>query len=365
MLARGNCSFGTCVPGAARDIMEIELTKQVTPVSTDTDYQSKIEQEKNRFAADLDVHALPNIFHYWSDSYVRPMLQEVGFSHPDDLFVKFLHESSVRSGCTDTAAFLSIGSGNCDTEVRVAKLLLDRGVSDFTIECLDLSPVMLDRGRELAASEGVERHLKFSEGDFNQWQSQRKYHGIMANQSLHHVLNLEGLFDETRLALEPNAYFVISDMIGRNGHQRWPEALQGVHRFWAELPNDFRHNLLLNRYEEAYENWDCSLEGFEGIRAQDVLPLLLERFKFYIYVGFGNLVDPFVDRCFGHHFDDKGKWDRRFIDRVHEADEQGFRDGTLKPTHMMAVLTVGTPPERRYARGLSPEQSVRRVGSDE
>ena len=333
-------------------------------MSEDVDYQNKIEAEKNRFAANLDVHALPGIFHYWPHNYVRPMLEEVGFSHPDELFAKFLHESFVSGARTHAPTFLSIGSGNCDTEVRVAKLLLERGLTDFSIECLDLSAVMLARGRELAASEGVERYLDFSEGDFNLWRSQRAYDGIMANQSLHHVLNLEGLLDEVRLALAPHAYFVTSDMIGRNGHQRWPEALQDVQRFWSELPLDFRHNLLLNRYEESYDNWDCSVEGFEGIRAQEVLPLLLERFEFYIYVGFGNIIDPFVDRCFGHHFDDKGKWDRRFIDRVHEADEQGLRDGRLKPTHMMAVLTVGTPPARRYARGLSPQQSVRRVGRD-
>lgn len=329
-------------------------------MSDNADYQNKIEAEKNLFAGNLDVHALPEIFHYWSHNYVRPMLEEVGFSHPDELFAKFLLESAQRGGGTEAPVFLSIGSGNCDTEVRVAKLLLERGMVDFSIECMDISTVMLQRGRELAAREGVERHLAFSEGDFNLWRSQRKYDGIMANQSLHHVLNLEGLFDEVKSALVNNAYFVTSDMIGRNGHQRWPEALEHVQRFWSELPLDFRHNLLLDRYEETHDNWDCSVEGFEGIRSQEVLPLLLERFQFYIYVGFGNVVDPFVDRCFGHHFDRQGKWDRRFIDRVHEVDEQGFRDGSLKPTHMMAVLTVGTPPARRYARGLSPEQSVRR-----
>jgi SAM-dependent methyltransferase len=329
-------------------------------MSDKSDYQAKIEAEKTRFAADLDVHALPEIFHYWSHNYVRPMLEEVGFNHPDELFAKFLHESSERSQATAAPVFLSIGAGNCDTEVRVAQRLLARGLSSFKIECLDLSPVMLTRGRDLALAEGVGDHLSFTEGDFNTWSANRVYDGAMANQSLHHVLHLEHLFDELKLSLAPAAYFVTSDMIGRNGHQRWPEAFERVQRFWSELPMDYRQNLLLNRYEEIYENWDCSDEGFEGIRAQDVLPLLLERFNFYIFAAFGNTVDPFVDRCFGHHFDATGKWDRRFIDRVHEADEQGFRDGTLTPTHMMAVMTAGEPPERRYARGMSPEAAVRR-----
>ncbi len=66
--------------------------------------------------------------------------------------------------------------------------------------------------------------------------------------------------------------FVTNDMIGRNGHQRWPEALEIVNQYWHELPEAYRYNKLLSRYEPEYMNWDCSTEGFEGIRAQDILP---------------------------------------------------------------------------------------------
>jgi len=33
-----------------------------------------------------DVHALPGIFHYWSDKYLRPKLEAFGFSNPDQFF---------------------------------------------------------------------------------------------------------------------------------------------------------------------------------------------------------------------------------------------------------------------------------------
>jgi len=95
---------------------------------------------------------------------------------------------------------------------------------------------------------------------------------------------------------------LIHDMIGRNCHQRWPEALKEVHRFWKELPTEYRYNRQLNRHEELYDNWDCSIEGFEGICAQDILPLLLERFDFHLFIGFANVVYLFIDRGFGHNF---------------------------------------------------------------
>jgi SAM-dependent methyltransferase len=255
--------------------------------------------------------------------------------------------------------FVSIGSGNCDTEVEVAKLLQERGLASFRIECVDINPDMLERGRKLAADEGLTDVVVPISGDFNSWEPARMYDGIFANQSLHHVVNLEGLFDAMYLALDERGSLVVNDMIGRNGHMRWPEALAPLQAFWKELPPEYRYNQQLKRMEEEFDDWDCSQYGFEGIRSQDVLPLLAERFEFETFTGFGNVVDIFIDRSFGHHFDAEGEWDRDFIDRVHAYDEAGLATGTLTPTHMLAILRKQPVAEPFFSRGLSPYRSIR------
>ena len=325
----------------------------------DTSYAGRIAAETGIYRDVAEVHDLPAIFHYWSNRHLRPMLETFGFSNPDQLFAKHLLESATRRGVA-APAFLSIGAGNCDTEVRVARLLRDAGLAEFTIECLDLNPAMLARGREMAEREGVGAHIVTTEGDFNRWTARRMYDGIIANQSLHHVVNLEGLLAEVRRGLAPRAFFIVDDMIGRNGHMRWPEALAAVRTFWRELPNEYRYNRQLERHERTYRNWDCSAESFEGVRAEDILPLLVERFHFHLFIGFGNVIDVFVDRSFGHNFDAEAAWDRDFVDRVHAFDEQGFAAGTLTPTHMMAVMTAEPDGDGAFARGLSPAMSVRR-----
>jgi SAM-dependent methyltransferase len=308
----------------------------------------------------MDINILPEIFHYRSNTHLRPMFEEYGFSNPDQFFGKYFRESAETCSGDDAPIFVSIGSGNCDTEVRVAKLMRSAGLSRFVIECLDMNPYMLQRGRELAEREGVAENIGFVEGDFNKWKATKHYTGVMANQSLHHVLNLEGLFDEIRRALNPRGYFIASDIIGRNGHQRWPEALAEVHRFWQELPSEHRYNRQLDRHETLCENWDCSLEGFEGIRAQDILPLLLERFDFPLFIGFCNVIDIFIDRSFGHNFNAGDEWDRAFVDRLHAFDEQALKTGTLTPTHMSALMTTQSCSRRFCSRGLTPEKSVRK-----
>ena len=323
-------------------------------------YRRRLEREIANYADDTNVHDLPEIFHYWSNRYVRPWFEAVDTTHPEDLFARYLLEAA-RCSDADTPRFLSIGAGNCDAEVGIARDLIGRGLERFTLECLDINPSMLERGRAMAEEAGVGEHLRFSQADFNDWRPEGRYDGILANQCLHHVQNLEGLFDGIHDGLTDTGLFITSDMIGRNGHQRWPEALEIVEREWQKLPERYRYNHQAQRLELEFINHDCSVESFEGIRAQDILPLLVERFSFHVFIAFGNVVDVFIDRAFGHNFDAESPEDRAFIDRLHAIDEQGFADGTLKPTHMVAVMARKSAPADApfHARGLSPEQAIR------
>ena len=305
--------------------------------SLPTGQRARLAAELDRFRDDADVHALPAVFHYWSNRYLRPKLEAIGAADPDEFFAKFLLQCYERCG-DGTRRFVSLGAGNCDTEVRLARSLIDAGCRDFTIECLELNDAMLDRGRRQAETEGVGAHVLPLQGDFNRWRPHRRFDGVVANHSLHHVSALERLFDTVCASLAPHAAFIVSDMIGRNGHQRWPEALAIVREFWRELPPSYRYNHQLRRQETEFLDWDCSTSGFEGIRAQDVLPLLVERFDFDVFLGFANAIDPFVDRGFGPNFSVESSWDRGFIDRVHARDESELSAGRLKPTHMFAVM---------------------------
>jgi len=326
--------------------------------STQSSYEIAKCKEIDAYKDVEDIHALPDIFHYWSHTYLRPVLLENNFSGIEDFFAKSLSANIPSEG---KPVFLSVGSGYCDTEIKVAQSLIQRGIRSFKFECLELNAGLLRRGREKAANEGLSDFFIFTEADFNYWQPKLSYSGVMANHSLHHVVNLEGLFDNIKKALfDQQGLFVVNDMIGRNGHQRWPEALTIVSQVWDQLPQSYRYNHQLNRHEAEFINWDCSGEGFEGIRSQDILPLLVERFRFNFFHGFANVVCPFIDRSFGHNFDASADWDRSLIDKLHQIDEDGFKSGKLKPTQMLAVMSTTVVNDPIYTRDLGPVFAVRK-----
>jgi len=62
----------------------------------------------------VDINVLPPIFHCWSHTYVRPILEEFEVSNPDEFFSKYLFDGAQRY-CEESPVFISIGAGNCDT----------------------------------------------------------------------------------------------------------------------------------------------------------------------------------------------------------------------------------------------------------
>ena len=322
-------------------------------------YRLKLLIEQGIYASVEQVHDVPAIENYCSEKYLAPLLESFGVQTDDDFFVGEILEAMDR--CPGPHRILSVGSGNCDTEIRFAERLRAAGRRDFVIECMDINAEMLRRGSTQAKAQGVAESIMPLRADFNAWQAPgRVYAAIIAHQSLHHVVNLEGLFEAIRGALLPEGIFVTSDMIGRNGHMRWPEAHEIVSKFWHRLPASYRYNHLLRATTEDYVNFDCSKAGFEGIRAQDILPLLVEKFSFKVFIPFRNVLDAFIDRGIGPNFDSARAWDRKFIDEVQAADVAAIAAGRVKPTHLLASMTATPLFTPRYPGNLSPEFCVRK-----
>lgn len=328
---------------------------EVPPISP---YCSRVQGELETFEG-VNVQDVPPIMHYWANTHVVPMVAPFGFTDALQCFRTYIARVCQRNP-NGTASLLSVGAGTCTSEITIAGWLREDSIENFVFECADINPTLLDQGRALAEEKQLSSHFRFAAFDVNSWQPDQQYHVVLALQALHHFVELEVLFDKIHRALRPDGYFLTDDMIGRNGHQRWPEALTFVNELWRQLPEKYRYNHSLKRYEEAYENWDCSTVGFEGIRSQDILPLLIERFSFDYFFAFGNVIDIFVDRSFGPNFSPDNEWDRAFIDRVHALDVREIEAGRVKPTHMMAAMTKGPVERPRIYKHLSPGFCVRR-----
>jgi SAM-dependent methyltransferase len=305
------------------------------------DYVEKVEKELEHFRTVKNVHDLPEIYLWFAKKYWRPIFESVGLNRLNDIYMSYMTKVFEQQGKhSGTVKMISIGSGNCDLEVELGKELVENGVGNWLFDCLEMNPDMIVRGKELAQKENLEKHFNFVNVDIKNWKVKKdEYNIVIANHSLHHFVDLEILFKKIHISLHPDGYFLTNDMIGRNGHMRWPEVLPILNSVWEGLEDKYKYNHQLKRVDKTFVNWDCSQEGFEGIRAQNILSLLVKTFSFDLFLGFGNMIDIFIDRSFGHNYDPESEKDRQIIDIIACIDQTMLENGTFKPTHIVAAMT--------------------------
>jgi SAM-dependent methyltransferase len=320
-------------------------------------YAERVAQEIARYAEVEEVHDLPPIYHHWSARHCLPLLVELGYAGLDELWDRHVAEIC-RARAPERARLVSLGAGHGETELGIAKRLADAGIENLELELLELNGQMLERAVADAAQLGLGDRVLPVEADLNTWTAQSDADVFFANHSLHHVVELERLFAEVKRTMRPGGVLLVNDMIGRNGHVRWPEARAIVDLVWATLPEKYRWNRYAGRADESYPDIDCSSEGFEGVRAQDILPLLLESFHPDVYVTFANVIDPFVDRLYGPNFDPADPADVALIEALGRLDEAALDLAIVTPTHLIGSFRAESVPAG-YPRGRSPERTLR------
>ncbi len=322
------------------------------------DYERRKRNEIINYQDITNIHDLPEIYHYWSTKYLKPKFEAIGYKGLNDFYIQQINAAGKR-GFDEVIRILSVGSGNCDTEIELAKLLLTQGDQHFQFSCIDLNPTMLDRGQQLASNSGLSERFEFFCCDINSWVPKTKYDVIFANQCLHHFVELERLFNCFQGAMKECGILLTNDMIGKNGHMRWPEAAIIMEALWSTLNKRYTYNHQKHQFDEKFVNWDCSQNSFEGIRSQDILPLLCERFYFDVFVGFSNLITPFIDRAYGHNYRPDNQLDCQFIEIVAKMDDHLIDNGVLKPTQMVAAISKIELGAEQCFRHRSSKNSIR------
>ncbi len=323
-------------------------------------YVQKVKEQIRQYENTENMHGqLSDMFRYWQIKYFKPRFLEVCDANNHlEFYWKPFKNRIEKTGCKD---LISFGSGDAQVEVGVAAGLKNQGVNDFKFHCVELSPAQITRARAVVDKAGLSENFVFIEADFNSWESNGQvFAGAMCHHALHHVLDLEHLIAAIRSALHPLGCFVSIDVVGRNGHMRWPEALEIIEKIWDFLPEEKRHHHILQTMDQEYVNRDCSTEGFEGIRSQDILPILNDHFKFEKFLAFGNLIDVFTSRGFGANYNSNDDKDKAFIDFIQFLNDLLIDLGHIKPTRMCAVMVLESDQPTKTYKHWTPQFCIRK-----
>jgi SAM-dependent methyltransferase len=231
-----------------------------------------------------------------------------------------------------------LGAGSCALELNYIVPSLKEPTS-CVLECSDINEEIMATGRELAAGQNIA--FKAMVMDINDLRLDSEgYDIIMCWASLHHFVNLDHIAAMINKGLKPGGLFISMDICSRNGFRLWPETKEVVEAFWEVLPRQYRVAHTIGPepvYCDTYPDMDCSKDGFECIRSEDVIPSL-ERNLERIHLIFAHtLARRFFDSMFGPNFDMNKDFDRSFFKLVTEFDELALRTGRLRPETFFGV----------------------------
>lgn len=314
-----------------------QLTEGRLRVGTDA-YQRHTKEEIDHYRklyekADADrerlIERVPGVWeevHRRADERIRALTGNDMRSH-------VLERLQSRPG----VRMLSLGSGPGGVELMFA-----REAPEAEIVCMDLNPDLLKLGRASAQGEGLP--VRFEQADLNTVKlPPREYDLLFCHASLHHVLELEWLFEQMRGALRPGGEVIAVDVISRSGYRMWPETREVVRKIWATLPDRYRINHTGYREKRVdKEIWDLDTrtKGMECIRSEDIVPLLEKTFRRRAFAGYLSLCRRFFDTMYGPNFDLSRPMDLAFLDWVWQLDCYNIDTEVLRPESFFGIYSL-------------------------
>ncbi len=145
---------------------------------------------------------------------------------------------------------------------------------------VDVAEKALEEARKEAASASLD--ITYEQGDLNSIQLKpASFDLVLAQNCLHHVLQLEHLADQIHRSLTPQGALWIDDYVGETQFQYSEKRIETANAVLALLPEKFRTNRATGKIVDQVKRPVPGrlISPFEAIRSAEIMPVFLERFE--------------------------------------------------------------------------------------
>lgn len=203
-----------------------------------------------------------------------------------------------------------------------------------SIVAVDFAQDSVDRARALAQEAGITQ-IDYRVLDLERDSLDGPYDAIFANDVLHHIADLEGLYLRIIGALKPAGKFLFNEYVGPNRFQYSDERMDLINRYFRLLPDRLRLDHVTGQVLWRRERLDREKvekeDPTEAIRSQEVLPLARRFFRTEQEYSYGGgLLNPLLFGIVSNfRLGDPG--DDRVLETLCGAEDRLTRAGLLDP----------------------------------
>ena len=218
---------------------------------------------------------------------------------------------------------LSLGSGFCGPDLELARAFR----IPYEITCVDINPKLFAGARERAEQENL--NLRFEQADLNYITlPPDTYHLVFAHAILHHVINIERLFDQITRTLKPDGVCHFVEVGGENRVLMSKKSTRFANELLRLLPPDLAKNANIILTPEG---------GMEGIRQERLLPLIEQYFQPIFEIRHGAFMRFVCHATDVGLFNPQDPHQKSWLDFLIDADRSCVKRGLLAPLEIWGV----------------------------
>lgn len=259
----------------------------------------------------------------WHSSVVQQFMRERYTDGLTDLEYLARH-----LGHRPIARAIDIGGGHGDMARQYQKRLK---VQHFDV--IDISDFAVRQGQERADRERL--NMTFLHRDMNRDPlPERDYDLIMASGALHHIENLEHLFEQIALRLAPGGLFFAKDYMGPN-HMQWrPRQLELMNAIVGALPEGMnrvahKNDAVIRKITPIPLEIFARVDPSEGVRSEDIFAVMERYLDVELVVPLGQTIVYETLRGRIQNFDDDDPKDRAILGLMCLLEKELIEAGTL------------------------------------
>lgn len=266
----------------------VKVCDSIDPLTMKTDWtltKDELSQVGRHWAGQLDDFKQKK--HWTEISAVKARINEKTTGNSNQELFCYVIQKYFKDAGRKLEACLSLGSGGGD---------LERGLIQYVMPKvhvgIEISEDLIKLARKEAA--GLP-HIRYRQDDLNTCDlGEAEYDLVIAHQSVHHVLNLEGLFRRIKGCMRPEGIFVLDEYMGPRRFQWSDRQLQCINGLIEILPASFNMNVETGVQREKVIRCTpeevAKVDPSEAIRSDDIVPLIRQSFRVEEYKPYGGTI---------------------------------------------------------------------------
>ncbi len=219
------------------------------------------------------------------------------------------------------AKMISIGSGICSHELKLAKLN-----PNWDITCLDFSEKLLKSAEEQAKKDGLTNIHFLLKNIYNHELPVHHFDVVLFHSSLHHFKNLTGFIGKVHKSMATHGKLIINEYVGPNRLQYNKAQIKAINGCLGLIDKPYKQIYKTNLYKERYYGSGVLRmiisDPSECIESEDILPTIYTCFNILEEKGYGgNLLMPAL-KDISHHFVHLDKRNKKCLEDIFDDEDE-------------------------------------------